>query len=324
MDKVAAGPAGRNRLDMVWLELTRRCNLNCLHCYADAGVTAPLQGRMSLDDWLAAIDEALDLGTRAVQFIGGEPTLHPHFRTLLDYVGRASLDLVEIYTNATRLTDEMVGWLKHNGARVAASFYAAAPEVHDAVTLRPGSWRRTIAGLERALAADLPVRIGVIETAENKGHVPQTVAFLKRLGIRDIGVDAERGIGRGRRQAAAAAGEDFSQLCGRCGQARLCITASGDIYPCVFSRRTRLGDARDGLRAALDSAAFADFRTAKELDRRSRVGLRSGRAFCQPGPRCPPTTTGPCVPDRPQPCCPEIKPCRPWESLALVERFKSS
>ena len=111
---------------------------------------------MTLDDWLATIDEALDIGASAFQLIGGEPTLHPHFRTLLDHVGKANPRLIEVYTNATRLTDEIVGCLKDNGARVAASFYAEAPDVHDAVTMRPGSWRRTVAGLERALAADHP------------------------------------------------------------------------------------------------------------------------------------------------------------------------
>ena len=75
-----------------------------LQALLDAGVAAPLQGRMSQDDWLAAIDEALDLGASAIQFIGGEPTLHPHFRWLLDHVGRAKVRLVEVYTNATRLT----------------------------------------------------------------------------------------------------------------------------------------------------------------------------------------------------------------------------
>ena len=101
--------------------------------------------------------------------------------------------------------------------------------------MRPGSWARTVAGIERALAAELPVRIGVIETAENKAHVPQAITFLKRMGVRDVGVDAERGIGRGRRQSpaqaaaesAVSAGEDFSQLCGQCGQSRLCVTAMG-------------------------------------------------------------------------------------------------
>jgi MoaA/NifB/PqqE/SkfB family radical SAM enzyme len=313
MDIVAAGPAGRRRLEMVWLELTTRCNLHCRHCYADASAAAPLQGRMALDDWLAVIDEALQLGASAVQFIGGEPTLHPHFRRLLDHVGRANLSVVEVYTNATRLTDEMVGCLKDGGASVAASFYAEEPSVHDAITLRPGSWHRTVAGLERALAAGLPVRIGIIETPENKTQVPRAIAFLERLGIGEIGVDAERGIGRGRRQFADTAGEDFSQLCGRCGQARLCITASGAIYPCVFSRKAPLGDARDGLRAALESAALANFCASVEREQQSRRELGGGNAFCVPGPRCAPTTGGPCSPDQPQPCRPDIKPCRPWE-----------
>jgi len=261
---------------------------------------------MALDDWLAAIDEALDIGASAIQFIGGEPTLHPHFRKLLEYVGKANLSLIEVYTNATRLTDDIVGCLKENGARVAASFYAEEPGVHDAITMRPGSWRRTVSGIERAMVAGLAVRIGIIEMPENSTHVPEAISFLKRLGIDDIGVDAQRGIGRGRRQGADTAGEAISQLCGRCGNARLCVAADGAIYPCVFSRRTPLGDARDGLRAALASAGLVDFRAAMALERRTRLGAASDWPFCQPGP-CRPSA--PCIPDGPQP---DIEPCKPW------------
>jgi MoaA/NifB/PqqE/SkfB family radical SAM enzyme len=257
---------------------------------------------MSLDDWCAIIDEAVDLGAFAVQFIGGEPTLHPHFRTLVEHAAKANIRLVEVYTNATRLNDEIVGCLKDNGGRVATSFYAEAPAVHDAVTMRPGSWQRTVAGIERALAAGLPVRVGIIETGENRAHVAPAIAFLRRLGIRDVGVDAERRIGRGRRQAAAKAGEDFSQLCGRCGKARLCVTAMGDIFPCVFSRKTPLGTARDGLRSALASPALAGF-CASMADEQQRTS-----SFCQPGP--PPPA---CLPDGPQP---DVNPCRPWERAA--------
>jgi MoaA/NifB/PqqE/SkfB family radical SAM enzyme len=261
---------------------------------------------MSLDDWRAVIDEAVDLGASAVQLIGGEPTLHPHFRALLDHAGKANLRLIEVYTNATRLNDEIVGCLKANGARLAASFYAAAPAVHDAVTMRPGSWQRTVAGIERALAADLPVRIGIIETAENRAHVDEAIAFLRRLGVRDVGVDAERGIGRGRGEAAGtAASESLSQLCGQCGKARLCVTATGAVYPCVFARKTPLGDVRDGLAAALGSAALAGF--CASMERARRVQQLSAEAFCQPGP------PRPCVPDQPQP---DVEPCSPWLDLS--------
>jgi MoaA/NifB/PqqE/SkfB family radical SAM enzyme len=298
MHGVDYGSAGQTTLDMLWLELTTRCNLNCKHCYVDAGADRPLEGDMALEDWLATIDEALDIGASAFQLIGGEPTLHPHFRRLLAHIGKANPRLVEVYTNATRLTDGLVGCLKDSGARVAASFYAGQPDAHDALTLRPGSWRRTVAGLERAVAAGLAVRIGIVETAESRAHVEEAVAFLRRLGLHDIGVDAERGIGRGRRRAADPAGEDLSQLCGRCGVARLCVTSSGTVYPCVFSRKTPLGDARNGLRAALGSAALACFCAAMETERRSRLECDGNSDFCNPGP-CHPSN--PCSPDGPQP-----------------------
>jgi MoaA/NifB/PqqE/SkfB family radical SAM enzyme len=302
MHGVDTGPAGQKILDMLWLELTARCNLHCRHCYVAAGVDRPLEGDMTLEDWQAIVDEALDLGASAFQLIGGEPTLHPHFRTLLAYVGRANPRLLEVYTNATRLTDEIVGCLNDNGARVAASFYAEAPNVHDAVTLRPGSWKRTVAGIERAVAADLPLRIGIVETAANRMHVAPAIAFLQRLGVRDIGVDTERGIGRGQREAAATAdsvvGEDLSQLCGQCGKARLCVTSTGEIYPCVFSRETLLGRARNGLRAALGSATLAGFCAAMDLERRLRIEAKDYSDFCNPGP-CHPSN--PCSPSGPQP-----------------------
>jgi MoaA/NifB/PqqE/SkfB family radical SAM enzyme len=302
MDRAAAGSAGRNRLAMIWLELTTRCNLHCRHCYADAGPAAALQGSMSLDHWRAVIDEAVDLGASTVQFIGGEPTLHPYFRALIDHAGKADLRLIEVFTNATRLTDDIVGCLKRNGARVAASFYAEDPGVHDAVTMSPGSWQRTVAGIERVLAANLPVRVGIIATAGNRTHVAPAVAFLKRLGVRDIGIDGERGVGRGRGQAAdmaaAKAGEHLTQLCGRCGRARLCVTSTGAVYPCVFSRKTPLGDVRQGLSAALSSPALGRFCSAMELEARSRrQAYRSTGGFCEPGPKdiCPPD------PESPQP-----------------------
>jgi MoaA/NifB/PqqE/SkfB family radical SAM enzyme len=74
MHGVDTGSAGQTTLEMVWLELTTRCNLHCKHCYADAGVGRPLEGGMALDDWLATIDEALDMGASAFQLIGGQPT----------------------------------------------------------------------------------------------------------------------------------------------------------------------------------------------------------------------------------------------------------
>ncbi|MGQ4381207.1 radical SAM protein [Streptomyces sp. SAS_267] len=59
-----------------------RCQLTCpSHCYAQAG-PARGHGRRTARDWRRIIDEAAVLGTTAVQFIGGEPTLHSDFAEL--------------------------------------------------------------------------------------------------------------------------------------------------------------------------------------------------------------------------------------------------
>ena len=60
----------------MWLEITGRCQLRCVHCYADSGPESG-HGTMTAADWKRVIGEAADAGVRMVQFIGGEPTLYP-------------------------------------------------------------------------------------------------------------------------------------------------------------------------------------------------------------------------------------------------------
>ncbi|MBO0880190.1 MAG: radical SAM protein [Mycobacterium sp.] len=65
-----------NETSFLWLEITGRCQLACVHCYADSG-PAGTHGSMRRADWLRVMDQAARMGVRMVQFIGGEPTLHP-------------------------------------------------------------------------------------------------------------------------------------------------------------------------------------------------------------------------------------------------------
>jgi uncharacterized radical SAM superfamily Fe-S cluster-containing enzyme len=64
-----------HQIEFLWLELTNRCNLRCVHCYADSGPHGYKLDRLVADDYRRLIDEARELGCDQVQFIGGEPTL---------------------------------------------------------------------------------------------------------------------------------------------------------------------------------------------------------------------------------------------------------
>ncbi|MFJ8962808.1 radical SAM protein [Lentzea sp. NPDC102401] len=61
----------QSRVTFAWLEVTGKCQLQCDHCYADSG-PAGSHGPMAAEEWTSVIDQLADLGTRMVQFIGGE------------------------------------------------------------------------------------------------------------------------------------------------------------------------------------------------------------------------------------------------------------
>lgn len=80
-----------------WLEITGKCQLECTHCYADSGPTGS-HGQMRRQDWERVIDELAEAGVTMVQFIGGEPMLHPDLGALIDRATTRGLQ-VEVYSN---------------------------------------------------------------------------------------------------------------------------------------------------------------------------------------------------------------------------------
>ena len=186
-----------DELRFLWLELTNRCNLTCAHCYAKSGPRPLRKDVLTTADYKRLLEEAAALGCRAVQFIGGEPTLHRGLPELITRARALRYEHVEVYTNGTVLPDTLLSCFVDNWVSMAVSVYADDPDVHDAVTGRIGSHRRTISNLQRMVAAGLDVRIGLIAMDVNKGRVDNTVSFLRGLGIEKVRIDVARSVGRG-------------------------------------------------------------------------------------------------------------------------------
>jgi len=68
----------------LWLDLTRRCQLECTHCYNASGPNGT-HGTMTREDWFGVLDQGARIGVRMIQLVGGEPTMHPDFGDLVDH-----------------------------------------------------------------------------------------------------------------------------------------------------------------------------------------------------------------------------------------------
>jgi radical SAM protein with 4Fe4S-binding SPASM domain len=257
-------PLARARsLEFLWIELTAGCNLTCGHCYASSG--GAHRTAISTSGYGRLIDDAVALGCRKIQLIGGEPLIHPDLLAIVDRARSHGCDL-EIYTNLTLLTDELAAALKARSVKLAASFYSDRPADHDAMTRVPGSFEATVQGIRRAVAHGLTLRIGFVLSDETRDRYEPTLALLKELGVRAdaIRTDEIRPSGRGARPRAVAksALPVVRDACGQapmntwvrpldvtgdrlegnnCWGGELNVTATGAVTPCVFERGLEVG-----------------------------------------------------------------------------------
>jgi radical SAM protein with 4Fe4S-binding SPASM domain len=107
-----------NTPPLVWLELTRKCNLDCPHCYIDGGEARP--DEMPASEFYRLLDEFAEMGVWGVAFTGGEPTLHPEFASLVRHARARNL-LVGIATNGMFLSPGLLDALPRDGVIVSVS-----------------------------------------------------------------------------------------------------------------------------------------------------------------------------------------------------------
>ncbi|MFJ8233071.1 radical SAM/SPASM domain-containing protein [Streptomyces sp. NPDC094448] len=299
----APGRSALNGITFAWLEITAECQLVCDHCYADSGPRHG-HGRMATQDWLRVIAQLAAEGVGAVQFIGGEPMLHPGLPLLMGSALDSGLR-VEVFSNLVHVPEDLWPVLQRNGVSLATSYYSDEPAEHAAVTGRP-SYGRTRANILEAVHRGIPLRAGVIEVRAGQ-RVTAAQRELRGLGVRRIGRDRLRQVGRGARDRVP----DMSQLCGHCASGVIAVSPDGSVWPCVFSRWLPVGNVLAApLRDILTSPEAQRVReqlAAEFADREIAGAGKPKPTPCDPkcGPSCGPACTPSCWPTGTGPCTPK-------------------
>lgn len=284
-------------LSFLWMEITGKCQLTCEHCYASSG-PAGMHGTMTSDDWTSAIAQAARLGVRMVQFIGGEPSLHPDLPSLVERALAENMR-VEVFSNLLHVRPHLWELYSRPGVRLATSYYSDNAGEHEAITQRRGSYRRTKANIAEAVRRAIPLRVGVIDV-RNGQRVHQARTELTDLGVVDVHVDRLRQVGRGVRDRAP----DVSELCGHCARGVAAISPTGEVWPCVFARWMPLGNIR--------ATPLEQILTGAPMRVARRRLSSTSRATGSCNPRCCPNSM--CDPQCSPSCSPSCRPagnCRP-------------
>jgi radical SAM protein with 4Fe4S-binding SPASM domain len=160
-------------------ELTGRCNLDCVHCYLDI---AHPPDELSTEQALHVIDELHRAGTFFLTLTGGEIFLRKDILKIAWHARRKGMAL-RMFTNATRITREIAAEVARlKPLAVEVSIYGAHADVHDTVTKRQHTLRRTLRGVLRLRRAGVNVGLKAPLMSHVSGEVERLFALADRLG----------------------------------------------------------------------------------------------------------------------------------------------
>ena len=177
-------------LQLLAINLTRRCNLCCEHCYLDAHTLQQgASNELTTAEVCALLDEVADIdcGTMIV-LTGGEPLLRKDVEAIVSHGAQAGLAMV-LGTNGTMLTEARIKKLKKAGLLgVGISVDSLDPVRHDTFRGQPGSWKKTMAGIERCREYSLDFQIHFSVTEQNSTELEDVVSFCSAVGARVLNI----------------------------------------------------------------------------------------------------------------------------------------
>ena len=163
--------------------LTRRCNLECAHCYIAAGPRETATGELDTAACLGIVDQVLAVNPAPMLILsGGEPLLREDLTHIARYASEKGATVV-VGTNGTLLTDERIAGLKDAGVRgFAVSVDSLRPAYHDNFRHGRGSLADTQGALARLTRQRLDFIIQTTVTKGNRAELAALVEWAARQG----------------------------------------------------------------------------------------------------------------------------------------------
>jgi 12,18-didecarboxysiroheme deacetylase len=165
---------------VVW-NMTRRCNLKCVHCYAQA-VDPDGSDEISTQQAKEIIDDLAAFGAPVMLFSGGEPLVRKDLTELASYAVGKGMRAV-ISTNGTLISREKARELKSVGLSYVGISLDGGEAVHDAFRKVPGAFKKALQGLENCQQEGLKVGLRFTINKRNAVEIPTLFDLLEEREV---------------------------------------------------------------------------------------------------------------------------------------------
>jgi MoaA/NifB/PqqE/SkfB family radical SAM enzyme len=170
----------KNPFIVIW-EVTRACQLKCVHCRADAQ-PVPDPRELTHEEGIKLIDEIYEMNNPLLVFTGGDCMMREDLFELADYAIKKGMR-VSISPSATpNVTKEKMEKAKQVGlSRWSFSLDGPTPEIHDRFRGTPGSFELTIEKIKYLNELNMPLQINTVISRYNYGHLEEMAKLVADL-----------------------------------------------------------------------------------------------------------------------------------------------
>ncbi len=177
--------------DIVYLELTRACNLKCIHCLNNSGIKQ--KDELTKDELLKLIKKLSSLGVQEIRFTGGEPLLFNGIYDLIRFATEEGI-CTSLGTNGTLITKEVAKKLKESGLKKVVVSIDGNKKTHDKIRGKK-NYQKAMNGLKYLKQNDINVRVNSVIMKSNMDDV---IKLAKKMSRKKITIFIRRFISSGR------------------------------------------------------------------------------------------------------------------------------
>ncbi len=172
---------GNTQLRIVAWEVTRSCNLNCVHCRASAA-RGRYPNELSTSKIKEILDQITEVGRPIVILTGGEPLLRKDIYELASYGTEKELRMA-LATNGTLVNDEIADKIKESGIkRVSISIDGANRESHDNFRQVKGAFDRALKGIFSLKKRGVEFQLNTTITRHNLPEIKDILGLAIKVG----------------------------------------------------------------------------------------------------------------------------------------------
>ena len=170
------------------IELTERCNNNCIHCCINLPENDKNAAKRELgtEQWKDILQQAADLGVLTVRLTGGEPLLREDFTEIYLHARKLGMRVM-LFTNARLITEELADLFARIPPlkKIEISVYGMHEDSYDAVTRKPGAYKEYKRGVDFLLERNIPFMVKSVLLPPNRHELDEFESWAAGLPSMD-------------------------------------------------------------------------------------------------------------------------------------------